>query len=219
MMCTMISTGYRRHNYPIHLCIILGSGLLCMAAGCGGSRSSTANKSDKTSAVPRVPTPVRGGPINEPEPESRPPVSTPPSHPIGPWLEWQLTQSATVTGKAYLKLIVVPDSDSVLQLTSYDTDSHEEFPSLFLRALTPARSLAELAGQRLPAQLTIQIASEGNMLHNLPNQPMEIVLTEMDGPNVRGTFAGQAHDVESTGNGPISGKFQAVMESPVVPAP
>src|SRR5262245_5242650 len=114
-----------------------------MAAGCGGSRTATPAKPG-TSAVPRVPAPTRGGAVAEPEPESKPAVSAPTSHPIGPWLEWQVAQSPMVTGKAYLKLIAAPESEgarSILELSSYESSAHEEFPSLYLRAPTPAGSL------------------------------------------------------------------------------
>jgi hypothetical protein len=152
------------------------------------------------------------------EPDSELPAAQAPPEPqqrwpVGAWMEWQVADSPTITGKSYVSLVINPDRDSVLQLSSCDSPLHEDYPSVYLQALTKAKTLKELVNQRLSAQLFIQVEADGNLLHNLPDQSIELVIREISGKHVRGTFSGQAHDVDSGGNGPISGKFQAVVES------
>ncbi len=186
---------------------------MLLPAGCGGSKPAAKGKQQSTTAVPRIAPPApRIEPIEEPPQEAPPPPPPPARNPVGPWLEWQVATAEPVEGKSYLKLVVIPGYDSVLQLASYDSPDHEDFPSLFIRAITLATKLNELVNKKLPAQLYIMIEKDGNMLHNLLTQPLEIIITEIDGKNVRGTFSGEAHDVDSGGNGPISGKFQAIVE-------
>ena len=171
-------------------------------------------KQQSSSNVPRIATPPkRSETVAEPEPEpDKPPPPPPTKKPVGPWLEYQIAGGPLVPGKSYLNLIAMPGSSGALQLASYDSPDHEDFPSLFIRAVTSAKTIAELVGKKLPAQLYIAAEKDGTIIHNLSTQPMEIVITEIDGKNIRGSFAGQAHDVDSGGNGPISGNFQAIIE-------
>lgn len=186
-------------------------GCVLSIAGCGSD--TTASKQQTSSGVPRIATPPkRTEPVNEPEPEPEKPPPPPTKKPVGPWLEWQLAGGPPVEGKSYLNLIATSGANGALQLASYDSPDHEDFPSLFIRALTPAKTIAELVGKKLPAQLYIAADKDATIIHNLPSQPLEITISEIDGKNIRGSFAGQAHDVDSGGNGPISGKFQAVIE-------
>jgi hypothetical protein len=187
-------------------------GCLLALGGCGGDPAPS--KQPTSSGVPRIaPPPKRAELIEEPESERPPEPPAPPTkRPVGPWLEWQLAGGEVVEGKSYLNLIATPGYDSALQLASYDAPGHEDFPSLFIRAITPAKTLAELVGRKLPAQLYIAAEKDETVIHNLPVPPMELVITEIDGKNIRGTFAGRVYDVDSGGNAPISGKFQAIIE-------
>jgi hypothetical protein len=185
--------------------------VICTVLGCGGSSAPDAQR-QPPSAVPRIsPPPARSAPSNEPEPEA--PAKVPaPRHPIGPWIEYQVANSDPITGKGYLRLLVAPGFETVLELSSYDTPDHEEFPSLHIRAVTKSEKLSELVQKKLPAELFLMIEKDGNIIHNQPTQAVEIVISEIDVKNVRGTFAGQVHDIDSTGDGPISGNFQAIVE-------
>jgi hypothetical protein len=187
--------------------------VLSLNAGCGGS-SAPPGGTGANSSVPRLRPPAQRSapepPATEPE---KPPPAAPPARPVGPWLQWQLAQGPAAEGKCFLKLIVDPDRDSIVQLASYDTPEREQFPSLFLRAVTRANTIQELLNQKLSAQLYAQIAANGSPLHNLPNQTVEIFVTAIEGQHVRGTFAGQAHDVDSGADVPVSGNFQAVVET------
>jgi hypothetical protein len=162
--------------------------------------------------VPRIsPPPPRAAPSDEPEPQPAP--TTPaPRNPIGPWIEYQVANSDLINGKGYLRLLITPGFDAVLELSSYDTPDHEEFPSLHIRAVTKGEKLTDLVQKKLPAEFFLMIEKDGNIIHNQPNQTVEIVISEIDGKNVRGTFAGQVHDIDSDGDGPITGKFQAIVE-------
>jgi hypothetical protein len=193
-----------------HAVVVLG---LLAVVGCGSDPAGP-SKQQSSTAVPRIATPPkRTETFAEPEPEpEKPPPPPPTKRPVGPWLEFQIAGGPAVPGKSYLNLIAIPGSNGALQLTSYDSPDHEEFPSLFIRAITPAKTIAELIGKKLPAQLYIAAEKNGTIIHNLPSQPMELVINEIDGKNIRGSFAGHAHDVDSGGNGPITGEFQAIIE-------
>ena len=189
-------------------------GIVLLLSGCG-PQPPAKNSQQGSGSPPRIAPPTRrGDPIDEPEPEKPPPAPVAVKHPVGPWLEWRLQVAGlpAIEGKSYLKLIVTPGYDSALQLASYDSPDHEDFPSLFIRAVTPAKTLPELLNKKLPAQLYIMDEKDGNLIHNLPTQPAEIVISEIDGKNIRGTFSGQVHDVDRGGNAPIAGKFQATIE-------
>jgi hypothetical protein len=179
--------------------------------GCGGSAPPAAKQQTST-AVPRIsPPPPRTTPLNDLEPDQPPPLPAP-RHPVGPWLEYQVANSDLIDAKGYLRLLVTPGFDSVLELSSYDSAAHEEFPSLYLRAVTKADKLMELVQKKLSAELFLMVEKDGNLIHNQAGQPMELVISEIDGKNVRGTFAGQVHDIDVGGDGPITGKFQAIVE-------
>lgn len=193
--------------------VIAGMAILFLISSGCGSQPSAPTKQQSSSAVPRItPPPKRSEPVEEPEPEKPPPPPPQTKRPIGPWLEWQLAGGPLVEGKSYLKLIATPGYPSALQLSSYDSSDHEDFPSLFIRAITPAKTIAELVNKKLPAELCIAAEKDATVIYNLPTQPLEIVITEIDGKNIRGSFTGNAHDVDSGGNGSISGKFQAIVE-------
>jgi hypothetical protein len=185
---------------------------LFLFAGCGPDPATS--KQQSSSGVPRIATPPKRTEITaEPEPEKPPEPPPPPTkQPIGPWLELQIGGGAVIEGKSYLKLVATPGYNSALQLTSYDAPEHEDFPSLYIRALTPAKTLAELVGKKLPARLYIAADKDGTIIHDVPAPPMEIVVTEIDGKNIRGSFAGHARDVDSGGPAAITGKFQAIIE-------
>lgn len=189
--------------------------LMSEAAGCSGSSPSTA-KSDGGSAVPRLPPPPvrKFEAADDPTPEP-PAVQQQPQerYPIGPWMEWSIANSEKIPGKSYLKLVVNAGRASVLQLTNYDVPAHEEFPSIAMLAQTSAASFNELLNRKLVANLYIAVEKDGNLLRNLPTQPVEITITEIAGKNIRGSFVGECHDEATGGNGSIAGKFQAVMES------
>lgn len=110
-----------------------------------------------------------------------------------------------------MRLLVTPGFDSVLEISSYDSPNREEFPSLHLRTVT-SYMLTELVRKKLPAELFLMVESEGNIIHNQPGQTVEIVITDVDGKNIRGTFSGHVHDIDSDGDGPITGRFQAIVE-------
>lgn len=99
-----------------------------------------------------------------------------------------------------------------MELASSSTPDREDFPSLYLRAIVHSPTLSTLVHQELPADFYLMTEKDGNVIHNLPTQPVIVVVTEIDGKNVRGTFAGQVHDIELGGDGPITGKFQAIVE-------
>jgi hypothetical protein len=185
---------------------------LFVLSGCGPDPAP--QKQQTSSGVPRIAAPPKRSEIvEEPEPEKPPEPPPPPAkRPIGPWLEYQIAGGALVEGKSYLNLVATPGYDSALQLASYDSPEHEDFPSLFIRALTPAKTFGELVGKKLPARLYIAADKDGTIIHDLPAPPMEIVITEIDGKNIRGTFAGHARDVDSGGTATITGKFQAIIE-------
>lgn len=191
------------------LAIVSACFALTLAAGCGGS--ATPSK-PQGSSVPRVPPPPpRAAALIEPEPERPAPAIEQPRYPVGPYLRWQVADNPPITEKGYLKLIVNTGGDAVLELANYDVPAHEQYPSLYLRALVPAKSIDELVDRKLPAQLFVEVEKDGNILHSLPAQPAEIVVSEIANKNVRGTFAGNLQDVDSGGIGTITGRFQAVM--------
>ena len=148
---------------------------------------------------------------DESAPDQTPSVAAAKPH-VGPWLEYRVANSDTIDGKSFLKLRLTPGYDSVLELTSYDAPDHEDFPSLYLRAVLAVRQLSELVGKKLHAELYIQVESEGNLIHNQAGQTVELEITAMDEKYVRGTFQGLVHDVDLGGDGPIHGKFQAFVE-------
>ncbi len=127
-------------------------------------------------------------------------------------MEFSVAGGEKFESKGYLKLHVTAGADSILELANYDAAHHEDFPSIYLRALTPARSLAELVNKPLPVALALQVDEAGHLLHNQPPQRVELAITEIDGKNVRGRFSGQVHDIDLGGNGAIVGRFQAVIE-------
>jgi hypothetical protein len=210
-----------RSNYPRFLmsgvancnCRAVAAATLLLAAltsGCGGS--PPASRQQKSSAVPQItPPPPRSAPTNEPEPEPQP-KPVPAVRHVGPWIEYQVASSDLIDGKGYLRLLVTPGFDSVLELSTYDSVDHEEFPSLYIRAIAKTDKLTDLVLKRVPADLFLMVENGGNIIHSLPARPIELVISEIDGKNVRGTFAGQVHDIDSAGEGPISGKFQAIVE-------
>jgi hypothetical protein len=184
--------------------------LASLILGCSGSAPPAA-KQQNTTAVPRItPPPPRTEPRDEPQPAKTP---EPPSrHPVGPWLEYQVANSDLIDSKGYIRLLTPPGFDSVLELTSYDSPEHEEFPSLYIRAVTKGDNLADLVQKKLTGDLYIMTEKDGNVIHTLPTQPIELIISEIDGKNIRGTFAGRVHDVDLGGDGPITGKFQAIVE-------
>jgi hypothetical protein len=187
-----------------------------LSLGCGGGAKPQATG---PSAVPRIaPPPRRTGPIEEPPPEPEPEKPKEPPKPerriIGPWIEWQIADSPVIEGKGFLKLVVHAGYDSVLELTSYDAPNHETMPSVYFRALTPATTVPQLANKKLAGQLYLHVPNErgDSVLHNVSPQTVELLITSIDGTNVRGSFAGHVHDVVLDGNGPVTGKFQAILE-------
>jgi hypothetical protein len=197
-------------HWPIPLLLFVTMTL----AGCGGSGSAPTNPNAR-SAAPQVPPPQRQATTPPEEPVAQKPAAAAVQArpPAGPWLQWQVAQAPAIEGKSYLTLIVNPGGDNVVQLASFDHPDHEEYPSLYLRAVTKATSVQELLNKKLAAQLFVQVDQGGNLLHNLPNQAIEFIVTAIEGQNVRGTFSGHAHDVDTGGNGPVLGSFQAVVES------
>jgi hypothetical protein len=145
-------------------------------------------------------------------PADKPPPAPVAKQPVGPWLEFQVASSDVIELKGYLRLRTTPGFDSVLELSSYDAPEHEDFPSLYIRAITKSDQMASLVQQVLSAELSIMVEKDGNLIHSLPSQPVELVIREIAGKNVRGTFSGRVHDIDAGDEGPIAGKFQAVIE-------
>jgi hypothetical protein len=56
-----------------------------------------------------------------------------------------------------------------------------------------------------------QVEDRGKLL-NLSDRPVEFIVTGISANNVRGTFNGQSHDVDSNANCLILGSFQAIMQ-------
>jgi hypothetical protein len=192
-------------HWPVTLLLIVTTTL----AGCDGSGSSP-----KPKAPTAVPPPPRQAARSPEQPVSQKLAASSETRlPVGPYLQWQVAQAPAIEGKSYLTLIVNAGGDNVVELTSYDNPDHEQYPSLYLRAVTKATSVQELLNKKLAAQLYVQVEQGGNLLHNLPDQTIEFIVTAIDGKNVRGTFRGQAHDVDTGGNGPILGSFQADVET------
>jgi hypothetical protein len=182
-----------------------------LIAGCGGS-APTPKQPQASNAVPRLtPPPARQVPVDEPEPEP-PPQQPAARRPIGPWLEFRVADSDLIEAKGYLRLVAAPGFGSVLELSSYDTPDHETFPALYLRSITTSNNLAGLVSTKLAGDLYIMVEKDGNVIHSLPSRPVQLLISEIDGKNVRGTFAGQVYDIDAGEAGPISGKFQAIVE-------
>jgi hypothetical protein len=180
--------------------------------GCG---SDPPPKKSSTGAVPRIAPPVRRGEVAVREPEPDEPAATAPAPkekiPVGAWMQFSVAGGEPFECRGFLKLHVAAPA-SVLEIANYDAAHHEDFPSLHIRALVSAQSIGELVNKKLPAEIRIQVDDTGHLIHNQTTQPLDVFITEIDGKNVRGTFAGTAHDIALGGNGSITGKFQAVLE-------
>jgi len=193
------------------VCKLGGALLIALVTfACGGNGMPA--KKQETSAVPRITPPQRRAePATQPVADATPEPTPQPPKPIGPWMQVSVAGGEPFECRGYLKLHSA-GSVTVVEIANYDAPHHEEFPSVYIRALAPNRTLAELVQTPLTASLAIQVEDSGHLIHNPATQPFELVITEIEGKSVRGTFTGQAFDIALGGSGTVAGKFQAVLE-------
>jgi hypothetical protein len=100
--------------------------------------------------------------------------------------------------------------EGVLTLRSYREAEKETFPSFYLQATTPAATLAELAGQTLPAQMFVKPSVDGATWHTTPAAPVQLKIVSIDKQVTAEVIGGS---LASTDGKPTkaSGKFVGVL--------
>jgi hypothetical protein len=102
--------------------------------------------------------------------------------------------------------------EGVLQLQSYRDAEGESFPSVFVRSQCAAASVAELAGQTIPAQMFVQLQQDGPIWH-AELEPVQLKITSVQDKLLNAELAGGT--LLDTGSGttqPVQGSFQGVLQ-------
>lgn len=116
----------------------------------------------------------------------------------------QVNQQTGQAGSMHLELDAPVDVDvchaalisfndgrpAVLQLQSYRDADSETFPSIFLRAVAPSESPAELTGQTVEAELFVQLQQSGPVWYT--EAPVQLQITSSDGEKVVAELVGGA---------------------------
>lgn len=123
---------------------------------------------------------------------------------------FELTLDGPVkTGRCYVSLISFPSGrPGVLQISSCKQSGDETFPSLFLRAEVSAGTLAELAEEKLAAQLYVQAEPEGPVWHSPDDQPVELTISTAGDTSVEGQLLrGSLINTDTGQSVAVTGKF------------
>lgn len=160
--------------------------------------------------------------ITKPTATKDDPDAKEPTAPIGsaippmdaPGMKWQIGGGPVLSSSCHLAFIVNAGYPSVLQITSYADPEREVFPSMMFRHQSKHVTSSALAGQKLPASVFIQTERDGSVLHNLPNQPVHIVISRFEDESAFGTFEGTVHDVDSQKDLRLNGQFYASIKRP-----
>ncbi len=118
------------------------------------------------------------------------------------------------TGACYTSLIVVDaQRPSVLQVTSYSDSGNEKFPSVFMRAMVPSTSAAELAGKTVAAQMYVQHKKDGPIWHSLAPEHAQLRIDEAAGGSIKATVVGGQLVSTETGEAmDVAGSFSGSLK-------
>ena len=120
------------------------------------------------------------------------------------------------TGACYATLILSHSTrPAVLQLTSYENESGETFPSVMIRAEVVAAAPADLRGQSVVAQLFAQTTKDGPIRHTERGGGVELKIVEVNSDTITGEIVmGSVANTETGQSIDITGKFTAMLQAP-----
>lgn len=102
---------------------------------------------------------------------------------------------------------------AILQVSSYVDKQTESYPSIFVQAVAPSSSVADILEQPLPAKVHVALAAGGPFYSTPDGQPAQLTLKEADDQHVVGTIENatlvdQASGQKSTITGRFDGKIR-----------
>ncbi|MCE9557052.1 MAG: hypothetical protein K8T91_27205 [Planctomycetes bacterium] len=103
---------------------------------------------------------------------------------------------------------------AILQVSSYVDKQTESYPSVFIQAVAPSSSLADILEQPLQAKVYVALAAAGPFYSTPDGQPAQLTLKLADDQHVLGTIENatlvdQASGQKSTASGKFDGKMHA----------
>jgi hypothetical protein len=127
----------------------------------------------------------------------------------------ELSTTPPIAAKAcYARLIVIGDGwPNVLQLASSKDASLERSTSLFLRAQVQEKSLTELAGKTVQAEIFARADEDGQLFHTPDGTLVAVSITAADAKSLSAQCNGVML-IDAGTNQPtsVNGKFVAVVE-------
>lgn len=122
-------------------------------------------------------------------------------------MKLQMGQPVDVSG-CYIRVLPVPNRNTVVQISSYNDAKNEKFPSVFLRSETSVDATS-LAGQRLQAVAFVMPSSDGPVWQSVPEKPLEIEFSQTPEGEIAGQVkAGELVNVLTGEVVPVTGSFQ-----------
>ena len=125
--------------------------------------------------------------------------------------KFELVLGEPVSAKGcFARIITFSDGrPAVLQITSYQEPSGEDFPSVFVRAELASAAPDALAGKIVQARVYVQLKPNREVWHSTPEAPVEIIISATDGTKIVGNIV-QGTLVSSGGEAgvPLTGTFE-----------
>lgn len=118
------------------------------------------------------------------------------------------------TGGSYARLITMGGRDSILQITSYNDVSNEQFPSVFVRGRVGATTAAHLLNKQMYAEVFVQRVANGPVLSTAPGRPAQLKISRVEGNVVTGEFlpGSTLIDSQTRTEVPVSGTFISTLQ-------
>jgi hypothetical protein len=129
----------------------------------------------------------------------------------------ELTLDGPIKTRACYATLILSHSTrpAVLQLTSYENESAETFPSVMIRAEVVAAAPADLRGQSVVAQLFAQTTKDGPIRHTERGGGVELKIVEVSSDTITGEIVmGSVANTDTGQSIDITGKFTAILRAP-----
>jgi hypothetical protein len=122
-------------------------------------------------------------------------------------------ESAQKTDACYVRFVEARGGRSaVLQLQSYRSADQEEFPSVYVRAIVPSGTLAELAGQTIAADMFVMTQATGPVWFSR-TAPIKLKIKSIVDKSVSAEITeGQLFNTSNGQDVPIQGSFNGVLD-------